>query len=170
MEWIYDRKHDNSARYTLGIVGKAPLLCFGINPSTAEPNRLDNTLKSIERIATRHGFESWVMFNVYPQRATNPDDMHAEADARLHAENLRHIETWFAGEKPIVLGAWGTLIHKRPYLKECLRDIYTLSQKHGCEWRSVGRVSKEGHPHHPLYLANTEMMKPFNMDDYMASL
>ncbi|MFR6424354.1 MAG: DUF1643 domain-containing protein, partial [Oscillospiraceae bacterium] len=49
---------------------KNPLICIGINPSTAQPGDLDNTLKSVERIALGNGYDSFTMFNVYPQRAT----------------------------------------------------------------------------------------------------
>ena len=54
---------------------KNPLICVGINPSTAAPDALDNTLKSVERVAHFNGYDSFLMFNVYAQRATNPDDM-----------------------------------------------------------------------------------------------
>ena len=50
-------------------------MCIGINPSTAVPDRLDNTLKSAQRIALFNGYDSFIMFNVYAQRATDPDDM-----------------------------------------------------------------------------------------------
>ena len=60
-------------RYVLGRVGRRPLVCIGINPSTAQPGALDPTLKSVERLANANGFDSWIMFNVYPQRATNPN-------------------------------------------------------------------------------------------------
>jgi hypothetical protein len=49
--WLYENNEDNTVRYILGTKGKKPLLCFGINPSTAEPEKLDNTLKSVERVA-----------------------------------------------------------------------------------------------------------------------
>ena len=62
-------------RYILGTRGARPLICIGINPSTAAPDHLDNTLKSAERIALFNGFDSFIMFNVYAQRATLPYDM-----------------------------------------------------------------------------------------------
>lgn len=170
--WIYDNTPDNSARFTLGIRGRAPMFCFGINPSTAEPGILDNTLKSVERIAHRHGHDGWVMFNVYPQRSTDPNGMHDELDESLHRENLRFIEKVIAehpGPVP-VLAAWGTLITKRPYLRQCLRDIHAIFRKHGHEWVCIGKRSVAGHPHHPLYLSNAEMVRPFDMDAYIASL
>mgnify|MGYP007025192133 CR=1 FL=1 len=42
---------DREYRYLLGTRGSRPLLCLGVNPSTAVPGDLDNTLKSVERIA-----------------------------------------------------------------------------------------------------------------------
>lgn len=171
MKWIYDKKPDNSSRYTLGVQADEMLMCFGINPSTAVPNDLDNTLKSVARIAKRHDFDGWLMFNVYPQRATNPNDMHDVSEKVLHAKNLFFIEKYFKeNSSKKILAAWGTLIHKREYLKSYLMDIHLIAKKYECEWYSIGKISKKGHPHHPLYLSNTEMMKPFNMDEYINGL
>lgn len=171
MEWIYDRNKDNSARYTLGPKKDTYLFCFGINPSTASPEKLDNTVKSVERIAHRHDFESFVMLNIYPQRATDPNNLHKDIDSALHKENLFYIEKYFKENKQRnILAAWGTLIKKRPYLKSCLQDIYAVSKKYNCTWYSIGRQSKEGHPHHPLYLSNSEQLKEFDIDTYISSL
>ena len=41
MKWIYKNNTDNTCRYVLGILGDNPLICFGINPSTAEPKALE---------------------------------------------------------------------------------------------------------------------------------
>lgn len=38
-------------RYILETVGNNPLITIGINPSTAEPEKMDNTMKTVERIA-----------------------------------------------------------------------------------------------------------------------
>ena len=73
--WLYVPDFYSEYRYILGTKGENPLICIGINPSTAAPDDLDNTLKSVERIALNNGFDSFIMFNVYAQRATNPDDM-----------------------------------------------------------------------------------------------
>lgn len=62
--WLYVPKVYGEYRYVLGTRGKHPLICMGINPSTAIPDRLDNTLKSVERIALANGFDSFLMFNV----------------------------------------------------------------------------------------------------------
>ncbi len=169
--WIYDHDRGNTVRYTLGVKGAAPIACFGINPSTAAPGALDNTLKSVARIAERHGSDGWLMFNVYPQRATNPDDMHTMRDEELHKHNVAHIvRTMEEYNVTGVLAAWGTLIQKRPYLRACLRDIVAATAIRGVPWYHIGPVSKAGHPHHPLYLRNTERLQPFDIMEYIAML
>ena len=57
--WYYEPHTYQSYRYVLGRVGKHPLVCIGINPSTAQPGALDPTLKSVERIARFDG--SWLV-------------------------------------------------------------------------------------------------------------
>ena len=63
--WYYEPHTYLPYRYVLGRVGRHPLVCIGINPSTAQPGALDPTLKSVERLANANGFDSWIMFNVY---------------------------------------------------------------------------------------------------------
>ena len=50
-KWLYAPNFYSEYRYILGTRGKNPLICIGINPSTAKPDALDNTLKSVERIS-----------------------------------------------------------------------------------------------------------------------
>ena len=62
--WLYVPPFYCEYRYILATRGQRPLICVGINPSTAAPDDLDNTLKSVEREALHNGFDSFVMFNV----------------------------------------------------------------------------------------------------------
>ena len=100
---------------------------MGINPSTARPGALDPTLKSVERIARNSGFDSFIMFNVYAQRATSPDDMERTCNPELHRENMRAFAYILSRTPdPVVWAAWGTIIEKRDYLWPCLRDMIAL--------------------------------------------
>jgi len=113
MNWIYKNNADNSCRFVLGTKGEKPLICFGINPSTAEPGKLDNTMKSVDRISRANGYDSWFMLNIYPQRATNPNDMCKERDLNIAQENLFHIERILKRGNVDIWAAWGTVINKR---------------------------------------------------------
>ena len=50
-KWLYAPNFYCDYRYILGTRGENPLICVGINPSTARPGALDPTLKSVERVA-----------------------------------------------------------------------------------------------------------------------
>ena len=169
-DWLYVPNTYAEYRYILGTRGKNPLICIGINPSTAAPNDLDNTLKSVERIAAGNGYDSFIMFNVYAQRATKPDDMDTELNERLHKENMaafRYILSLYEKEKPSVWAAWGTIVEMRPYLKQCLKDMVDIGNEYQARWFSSGAISKKGHPHHPLYLRKDSGLDDFDMTKYL---
>ena len=122
--WLFVPNTYTEYRYILGTRGEKPLICVGINPSTARPGALDPTLKSVERIARNSGFDSFIMFNVYAQRATSPDDMERTCNPELHRENMRAFAYILSRTPdPVVWAAWGTIIEKRDYLWPCLRDM-----------------------------------------------
>ena len=167
-KWLYAPNFYSEYRYILGTRGKNPLICIGINPSTAEPGNLDNTLKSVDRIAKGNGFDSFIMFNVYAQRATNPDAMEKVCNPLLHRENLEAFRYVLSiSEKPAVWAAWGAIIEKRDYLQDCLRDMVAAGQEYGASWYCAGAISKKGHPHHPLYLRKDEKLRPFDVESYL---
>lgn len=167
-EWLYAPNFYSEYRYILGTRGKNPLICIGINPSTAQPGDLDNTLKSVQRIAHGNGFDSFIMFNVYAQRATDPDAMEQDCNWALHKENLEAFRYVLSiGENPAVWAAWGTIIEKRAYLKECLKDMIAAGEEYGAKWVCAGKCSKKGHPHHPLYLRKDELIRPFPVAEYL---
>ncbi len=170
--WLYIPDFYSEYRYILGTVGKKPLICIGINPSTAAPDDLDNTLKSVSRIAAGNGFDSFIMFNVYAQRATNPDHMDIAFNEALHRENMAAFR-WIlqrSGEAPAVWAAWGTIVEKRDYLKSCLADMVEEGNRFSANWFHAGKPSVKGHPHHPLYLKKDSLLEPFDMESYLQLL
>ncbi len=171
--WLYVPDHYSEYRYILGTRGQHPLICVGVNPSTAIPGRLDNTLKSCERIAQGNGFDSFIMFNVYAQRATLPEDMDREMNPLLHAENMKAFRYVLSRSSgcPYVWAAWGAVIEKRPYLPGCVLDMVRAGQEFSARWYTAGPRSRAGHPHHPLYLKKDSRLEPFeDLTDYLQSL
>lgn len=170
-KWLYAPNFYSEYRYILGTRGEKPLICIGINPSTAQPDDLDNTLKSVERIALGNGFDSFIMFNVYAQRATDPDTMEKECNLRLHRENLEAFRYVLSiSSQPAVWAAWGTIIEKRDYLPGCVQDLVAAGEACDARWYCAGKLSKRGHPHHPLYLRKDEQLKPFDIKGYLEAL
>ena len=170
-KWLYAPNFYSEYRYILGTRGENPLICIGINPSTARPDALDNTLKSVQRIADGNGFDSFIMFNVYAQRATRPDDMEKLLNPALHRENMEAFRYVLSiSQNPVVWAAWGAIIEKRGYLADCVRDMVRIGQSYGAKWCCAGAISKKGHPHHPLYLRKDEILKPFDVEGYLNCL
>ena len=172
-KWLYVPNFYSEYRYILGTRGERPLICVGINPSTAAPDDLDNTLKSVERVAHHNGFDSFIMFNVYAQRATDPDDMELTYNAALHGENMKAFSHALSLDRtgaPAVWAAWGTIIEKRDYLPACVRDMIAIGNSYGARWYSAGKKSKKGHPHHPLYLRKDSLLEEFDVDGYVEQL
>ena len=170
-KWLYAPNFYSEYRYILGTRGQKPLICIGINPSTAQPDDLDNTLKSVQRIALGNGYDSFLMFNVYAQRATDPDAMEKVCNPLLHRENMEAFRYVLSlSDSPAIWAAWGAVIEKRGYLKDCLRDMLDIGRKYGTQWYCAGAITKKGHPHHPLYLRKDEKLRPFDVEHYLGSI
>lgn len=171
-KWMYVPDFYSEYRYILGTKGNNPLICIGINPSTAEPDNLDNTLKSVERIAFANGFDSFIMYNVYAQRATRPDDMDEKFNEQLHEENMKAFRYVLkrSGSSPAIWAAWGTIIEKRSYLKDCVRDMVKIGNEFNAKWYMCGKPSVKGHPHHPLYLKKDSPVESFDVLSYLNSI
>ena len=166
--WLYVPDFYTEYRYILGTRGIKPLICIGVNPSTAAPDDLDNTLKSVQRIAAGNGFDSFLMFNVYAQRATRPQDMERERNEALHRENMAAFEyiLGLSSGAPAVWAAWGNIIEQRRYLKDCVLDMIEIGERYGARWYTAGKRSARGHPHHPLYLRSDSVLDPFDAGRY----
>ena len=166
--WLYVPNRYSEYRYILGTRGRRPLICVGINPSTAAPDALDPTLQSAQRIALANGYDSFLMFNVYAQRATRPDDMEPALNPTLHAENRKAFRYLLSlSERPAVWAAWGNIIRKRAYLMDCMRDFAADGEAAGARWFTAGPLLKSGQPHHPLYLRGDTRLVDFDIAAYL---
>ena len=158
-------------RYVLGekfnTSCKKALICIGINPSTEIPEQLDPTLKRVQKYAKNSGeYGAWYMLNVYPQRATNPDDMDIEPDMEIQRNNLTAIKNLLSEIKEAdVWCAWGNIIGKRKYLYDLLlgnkekgiNGIISLFNAN-YHFKAYGSTAK-GCPKHPLVMSNNDELK-----------
>ena len=166
---LYDNTADDSARFLLGTVGTNPLICVGVNPSTATPERLDRTVTRVARYAARNEYDSWAMLNLYPQRSTNPSGMHVVHLPELKTANEQRIAEFVGGRKLTLLAAWGELIETRPYLRGMLERIVEITDASSCEWQSIGGLLTTGHPRHPSRGAYLDL-QPFDIHAYLRTV
>jgi len=119
------------------------------------------------RIAAENGHDSWVMINLYPQRSGDPDDLDNICNEEFLSSNIYNIgELLQKYQNSDIWAAWGTAIEKRAYLMDCLKKIIMITKDNDCRWSSFGNLSKNGHPHHPLYLKTTSPKHPFDVIAY----
>lgn len=110
---IYDG--DDKVRFTLGIKGVKTLIVFGVNPSVANSvyndpsnNKIsDPTINQVRIRAKTLGYDGFVMLNIYPQRATNPNNIDKTIDEILHKKNLQHIEEILSEGDCLIWGGLG---------------------------------------------------------------
>lgn len=139
-----------NVRYVLKKEGTNMLVVIGVNPSNATDKISDPTMTKVMGFAEYNGYDGFIMLNLYPQRCTNPNDLDREMDKELHNENLKHIAFEIDNMESIsVLLAFGNTIECRPYLKSCLKDLFTLFAPQKPKWLQIGGLTKRGNPRHP---------------------
>jgi len=171
-KWIYEQSSDFKNRFLLGTRGNKTLICCGVNPSTASPEDLDPTMKRVDSFAKANGYDSYIMINLYPMRATDPKHMHDKMDEEIVSKNLQIIEDVLAVGNCDVWAAWGEIIKtsKKEYLKKCLEEIVRIADKYQVTWYTIGQETKDGHPRHPLYLKEDSCKKTFDVHTYLKRL
>lgn len=173
-KWIYANNEDNTSRYLLGTEGKRPIFCFGINPSIAEPNVADNTIRKVAKISEHNNYDSWIMMNVFPIRATAFDDLSrelSEKEKKEHTENLKYIKEILSKyDKVNIWLAFGNRIFHRKYLRKYFIEIYEELSKTEVNWYTT-KINKSGAPAHPLYQKNdSELTKFDKIEEFIKKL
>ena len=161
---IYHSEHDDQWRYTLGTIGNHPLITVGLNPSTATQEKLDNTVTKVEKVARQCGFDSFIMLNLYPVRATDPKDLSPKADPMAYERNLEEIEKVVAQyPSPTLWAAWGESVMDRPYLLRARDALYERLAQYQPQWRRFGDLTVTGHPRHASRLNYAWTLEPYEL-------
>lgn len=171
-DWIYKNNSDNSARFVLGVKGQKPLIVFGINPSTASDKIPDHTLIRVEKLAYIKKYDSWIMLNLYPYRATDIKNL-VSFDINLHNDNLTHIKQILDRfPNATILAAWGNINSKlvsgvKQNILNCLKNINEVVESRGRKWMALKDV---GYPVHFLYTGKGFKLYKVNFVDFSPSL
>jgi hypothetical protein len=115
---------------------------IGLNPSTADEVKDDNTIRCCRNYAKKWGFKAMCMTNLFAFRATDPRDM-KKAKEPIGPAN----DEWLlkiSGEAALVVAVWGTHgshLGRATQVLKCIPSLHCLSK------------NADGSPHHPLYLS-----------------
>ncbi|MBH46935.1 MAG: hypothetical protein CME71_02060 [Halobacteriovorax sp.] len=163
---IYEKSNDNKFRYALGNDVGNILYVIGINPSIATDIELDPTLKNVKTFSKILEFDSFMMFNIYPQRSTNPDDMDKKMNLDQVNKNIQIISKYLVPNCTI-WAAWGETINKRPYLIKALRMLHENIKSLNVKWIQYDDLTKTGHPRHPSRKKHEDRFREFKIEDYL---
>ena len=149
-----------------------PMMCvIGLNPSTADENADDPTIRKCIGFSTRLGFGGLLMLNVGAYRATNPREW-LTAVNRFGPENTpQHLLEYIAqnsvclppGEIPtkgitLVVAAWGRNAAKYQSAVRALEIVRAIPGLK-CWGRNADRT-----PRHPLMLPYTTKLELYELE------
>ena len=126
------------------------MLFIMLNPSTADAELDDPTIRRCVGFAQRWGFQGLAVGNLFALRATDPQQLRRVADP-IGPENDQHL-IWMSDDADVTIAAWGTPGAFRN------RDQHVLGFLKGAV-EHLG-LTKQGHPRHPLYLRNDAARTP----------
>lgn len=121
------------------------LMFIGLNPSTADHEQDDPTIKRCIGFAESLNFGGICMCNLFAFRATKPSDM-MSSSSPIGIDNDSYVKL-HAEKAGMVIAAWGNAGDYLNRDKEVLAllskvDVFALE------------INKSGQPKHPLYISN----------------
>ncbi|QOJ19522.1 MAG: DUF1643 domain-containing protein [Gammaproteobacteria bacterium] len=140
-------------RYTLyreWAPGDKVVMFVGLNPSTADEVQNDPTVRRCINYAKGWGYDGMYMANIFAFRATDPAVMKAHHEP-VGRENDHYLQQ-MAQSSSVIVAAWGTHgahLGRGDEVKKLIRGLHCL------------RLTKDGHPGHPLYLPKNLMPVKF---------
>ena len=126
-----------------------PVLWVMLNPSTADAEIDDPTIRRVIGFSQSWGFQAAIVCNLFALRATNPQALRTHSDP-VGPDNDDYLMRAVCASDRIVV-AWGAhpfASSRAAWVKKLLPNSHCLG------------VTKEGHPRHPLYArADAQLVK-----------
>ncbi len=130
------------------------VLWIMLNPSTADADVLDPTIRRCVGFSQAWGFGGLEVVNLYAIRSTDPDRIYTDADP-IGDRNDQAIGAAVARCR-LVIAAWG--VHGAH--NDRGGSTARMLRAYGTELYCLG-VTKDGHPRHPLYLRSDAARVPY---------
>lgn len=127
------------------------LMVIGLNPSTADENEDDPTIRRCIAFAKQWGMQNLIMTNLFAFRSTDPKGLLSVEDP-IGKENDKELLYWGQERADLILVAWGahsTVDKRAEEVLKLIRGPFCLG------------YTKKGHPRHPLYVPSKTEPIPF---------
>jgi hypothetical protein len=143
--------------------GEGRLLTFiMLNPSTADASVDDPTIRKCKKFAAREGFGGIFVLNLFAFRSSKPNLL-VFADDPVGPENqpLLIAAARLSNETDIpIVCAWGANAGRPQLIHKAIEAQINMYLHYGARLQCLGTTA-DGHPRHPLYLADSTPLKPF---------
>ena len=142
---------DRKYRYVLTRIWdetKPTVVFIGLNPSTADEEVDDKTIRKCIGYAKRWGYGKLIMVNLFAFRSTD-SSMLKRVEDPVGPDNDSYIQK---SESNLVIACWGNhgkLLNRDKVLMDSLPNLVCLKR------------NKNGTPHHPLYLSKDITPMPY---------
>ena len=145
---------DRKYRYVLTRIWdetKQTVVFIGLNPSIADEETDDQTIRKCIGYSKRWGNGKLIMVNLFAFRSTGPSLLKRVEDP-VGPEKDSYIQK-YVSESDLVIACWGIqtkLLNRDKNLMGMVPNLFCLQR------------NKNGTPHHPLYLSNDITPVPYN--------
>ena len=161
---------DNVHRYFLSRVwdeDKPPMLVIGLNPSMADAENDDPTIRKCIAYARQYGYGSLAMLNLFSIRMTDPKGLKKDryldelTDGEKNMDHVRMALQRNASMNGVVVLAWGA--HGKAFDQDRTM-LRLLNDLEFTEDLLCWGHNKDASPSHPLYLPMSQTLRYYYPD------
>ena len=133
-----------------------------MNPSTADENVLDNTLKKCMYYTQEWKYGGMIIANIFALRSTNPSSLKGHPDPIGEGNNSAILDVVWKTD--VLIAGWGSFGHLGKFVDKRILDVLTLLSaiSPGAVVGCLG-TNKDGNPKHPLYLRKDSTLQRYSL-------
>ncbi|MBO1904617.1 DUF1643 domain-containing protein [Microvirga sp. 3-52] len=121
-----------------------------VNPSTADAEQNDATIRKVIGFAERHGVGRIIVGNKFAFRSPDIKALRIAPDP-VGPDNDRHLEQ-IMRDADLYIVAWGPLAKLPLHLRSRWQEVIRIADRVGCRFMCLG-TAQDQHPRHPLMLS-----------------
>ena len=174
-KYLYNKEFyyykDKNCRYLIRTVGEKPLICIGLNPSSATPSKTDNTFRRLQDIAKFNDFDSIIIVNLYPflNTETYKKSSIVNKQEKINFQVISDIiQKLSISMKLKVLFCWGDNIKNYENYNYNRRKVCQILENFSKDIYCLKRT-KENNPISPVFMKTNTTLQNFE-DDFESYL